>query len=89
VVKLWDAATGQELLALNQPRRNERVITSNYWAVAFSADGHRLLDFYAAQRGPSGTVSRSVGSLQVTTFDATPRPEATQAVKPTEPSGER
>jgi WD40 repeat protein len=79
VVKLWDAATGRELLALHHSRGSDRLGRSSYWAVAFSADGHRLLDFLGTEwieRAPDGNGSRPVGSLQVTTFDATPRPEA-------------
>jgi hypothetical protein len=81
VVKLWDAVTGRELLALHHPRVSDRAVRNDYWAVAFSADGHRLLDFFGVeytQLAPDGSSGRPFASLQVTTFDATPRPEAEQ-----------
>jgi WD40 repeat protein len=65
LVKVWDAATGKELLLL-QPTRRVEASGRDACCVAFSADGHRLLHFDYWQR-------QKENAVVVTTWDATPR----------------
>jgi WD40 repeat protein len=78
-VKVWDAATGRELLALPSNERGERGPPRSLpHLVAFSPDGNRLLNFALKQPIPVGP--RGFGGaglpghlIDVSTWDATPR----------------
>lgn len=64
-VKLWDAATGRELLALQPSPRSRDPLSGGTPTLAFSPDGHRLMLVSSA----------AAGRTEFETWDATPRPE--------------
>jgi WD40 repeat protein len=71
-VKIWDTATGRELLALRLSERGERGLAMRPQHLAFSPDGNRLLDF-AVNTRPNRVPGRAEDVIDVTTWDATPR----------------
>jgi WD40 repeat protein len=80
-VKVWDAASGRELLALPWNEGSDRGLRRlQPELVAFSTDGNRLLDFALKQpalAGPRGFGGAGLPGhvIDVTTWDATPRSE--------------
>jgi serine/threonine protein kinase/WD40 repeat protein len=75
-VKVWDAATGRELLALRSFERGERSQGAQLpHLVAFSPDGQRLFDFVLKPPSNRGGFGRPVAGdvIDVTTWDASPR----------------
>jgi len=84
-VSLLDTDSGKELLSFPVPAavRTSFLVGA---PLAFSADGHRLLRFEQESRTPTGTGPDggrplTQTSLRVTTWDATPLPDAAAAAK--------
>jgi WD40 repeat protein len=74
-VKVWDAATGRELLALRSYERGDLGVRQSPHLVSFSPDGNRLLDIVVKQVMRPNGAGRPPQSnvIDVTTWDATPR----------------
>jgi len=82
VIKVWDTESGKDLLTLPAPPLARgplgRVISAIH--LAFTPDKNRLVAVVTNGRprfGPAGD-AQTVSPITVTTYDATPRPEAKQ-----------
>jgi WD40 repeat protein len=70
-VQLWDAATAKQLLNLRSSDGLPSLGPSEPIHIAFSDDGHRLLQFEPLQ--VSAFQTGGIRRIRVTTWDATPR----------------
>ena len=71
MVKMWDTATGHEMMTLTGP--GDRAGTG-MTSVAFTEDGHRLI-LLAPTRRPGPARESAEAGLPLQIWDATPRPE--------------
>jgi WD40 repeat protein len=81
VIKVWDTESGKDLLSLPAPAESTgRTLLSSAIHLAFTPDNNRLVAVRTNGRLLSGSANdaQATPPITVTTYDATPRPEAKQ-----------